>query len=86
MVCQGLTSKLDGHTNLILLQVLDPPSVTAGQLHDLALQPSLSRIARDRLATCPDGRFIIGTDPRGQALIWHLAGDISIERSQELIM
>lgn len=73
-------------TYFVLRKVLDAPSVAARQLHDLPLQASLRGIARHGLAPCADGGFVIGTDPRGQALVGHLTGNIGIQRSQELIM
>jgi hypothetical protein len=73
-------------THIILLEILDAPAVTAWQLHDLALQPPLGRITGDGLRPGTSGRFIICANPRSQALVRHLAGDVGIQGSQELVV
>lgn len=73
-------------TYLILLQILDSPSVSAEQMHDLSLQSPLRCVSRHRFTPSTGCGLVIGTDPGGQARVRHLASDIGIDGSKELIM
>ncbi len=67
-------------------KVFDAPPVATRKLHDISLQPSFGSITCNRLAPHACGGFVVGADPRGQALVGHLPCDIAVYRSDELVM
>jgi hypothetical protein len=73
-------------TYVVVNKVLDAPSVATRQLHDIPFQPPLGSIACNWLGANTGGRFVIGTNPRRQAGVGHLAGDIAVNSSNELVM
>lgn len=74
------------YTNIIIGQVLDAPAISTKQLHNLALQSSLARIAGRRLSALPCDGLVVGANPGGEPLIWHFSGDISVDSCDKLVM
>jgi hypothetical protein len=73
-------------TYLILTEILQSPSISAWQLHNLRLKSLLCCITANRLAPCPRCRLIICADPTGHALIRHFSGNISIYARYKLVV
>lgn len=81
-----ITISFASRAYIVQRQVLDAPTVSRRQLHDITLEPALSCIASDGFGSSRRRRLVIGAHPRRRALIGHFAREISMYGSYELVV